>query len=254
MRRASRPATLHPVITAHEPARLRVSARWATTNSTTASTSSTRSLAGANFPFVCANLVQGPASADDPRKDTSIFKPYVILDKTITRRRRQAADDQARLHRLRAAADHDLGSSKPRRQGRRRATSSRPPRPGCAEMQGAGCRSSSSRSAIPASTGGQHGRHVENASLYPRRRSMASTSSSPATSIWCSPAPRISTARQGVDAGKGTLMGKPAVMAGFWGSHLGLIDLLLEKRRRRLVHRLPYLRGPPDLRPRRQAR
>ncbi|HEX2553205.1 MAG TPA: bifunctional 2',3'-cyclic-nucleotide 2'-phosphodiesterase/3'-nucleotidase [Microvirga sp.] len=29
----------------------------------------------------------------------------------------------------------------------------------------------------------------------------------------------------GVDVQKGTLHGKPAVMAGFWGSHLGLIDL-----------------------------
>lgn len=33
----------------------------------------------------------------------------------------------------------------------------------------------------------------------------------------------------GVDAEKGTLFGKPAVMAGFWGSHLGLVDLLLER-------------------------
>lgn len=32
----------------------------------------------------------------------------------------------------------------------------------------------------------------------------------------------------GVDIEKGTLNGKPAVMAGFWGSHMGLIDLLLE--------------------------
>ncbi|MBD3679809.1 MAG: bifunctional 2',3'-cyclic-nucleotide 2'-phosphodiesterase/3'-nucleotidase [Rhodobacteraceae bacterium] len=35
--------------------------------------------------------------------------------------------------------------------------------------------------------------------------------------------------RQGVDPENGTLHGKPAVMAGFWGSHLGVIDLLLEK-------------------------
>ncbi|MXQ11322.1 bifunctional 2',3'-cyclic-nucleotide 2'-phosphodiesterase/3'-nucleotidase [Microvirga makkahensis] len=34
---------------------------------------------------------------------------------------------------------------------------------------------------------------------------------------------------EGVDARKGTLHGKPAVMAGFWGSHLGLIDLDLVK-------------------------
>jgi 2',3'-cyclic-nucleotide 2'-phosphodiesterase/3'-nucleotidase len=33
----------------------------------------------------------------------------------------------------------------------------------------------------------------------------------------------------GVDLEKGTLNGKPAVMAGFWGSHMGLIDLLLER-------------------------
>ena len=32
-----------------------------------------------------------------------------------------------------------------------------------------------------------------------------------------------------VDPEKGTLHGKPAVMGGFWGSHLGLIDLMLER-------------------------
>ncbi|KQW77266.1 2', 3'-cyclic nucleotide 2'-phosphodiesterase [Devosia sp. Root413D1] len=34
---------------------------------------------------------------------------------------------------------------------------------------------------------------------------------------------------EGADLTAGTLAGKPAVMAGFWGSHMGLIDLLLEK-------------------------
>jgi len=34
---------------------------------------------------------------------------------------------------------------------------------------------------------------------------------------------------EGVDARRGTLHGKPAVMPGFWGSHLGVIDLDLEK-------------------------
>lgn len=34
---------------------------------------------------------------------------------------------------------------------------------------------------------------------------------------------------QGVDVAAGTLSGKPAVMAGSWGSHLGVIDLLLEE-------------------------
>ncbi|SEQ04989.1 2',3'-cyclic-nucleotide 2'-phosphodiesterase / 3'-nucleotidase [Devosia sp. YR412] len=34
---------------------------------------------------------------------------------------------------------------------------------------------------------------------------------------------------EGADIEAGTLNGKPAVMAGFWGSHMGLIDLLLEQ-------------------------
>ena len=34
---------------------------------------------------------------------------------------------------------------------------------------------------------------------------------------------------EGVDVAAGTLSGKPAVMPGFWGSHMGLIDLLLEQ-------------------------
>lgn len=34
---------------------------------------------------------------------------------------------------------------------------------------------------------------------------------------------------EGVDIAAGTLNGKPAVMPGFWGSHMGLIDLLLEQ-------------------------
>jgi 2',3'-cyclic-nucleotide 2'-phosphodiesterase/3'-nucleotidase len=34
---------------------------------------------------------------------------------------------------------------------------------------------------------------------------------------------------EGLDRETGTLLGKPAVMAGFWGSHMGLIDLMLER-------------------------
>ena len=34
---------------------------------------------------------------------------------------------------------------------------------------------------------------------------------------------------EGVDNAAGTIGGKPGVMAGFWGSHMGLVDLLLER-------------------------
>jgi 2',3'-cyclic-nucleotide 2'-phosphodiesterase/3'-nucleotidase len=36
-------------------------------------------------------------------------------------------------------------------------------------------------------------------------------------------------AGEGLDPGTGAVQGKPMAMAGFWGSHMGLIDLLLER-------------------------
>ena len=39
-------------------------------------------LAGANFPFVCANLTKGQLAAD-ATKDELFLKPYIILDKTV---------------------------------------------------------------------------------------------------------------------------------------------------------------------------
>ncbi len=35
--------------------------------------------------------------------------------------------------------------------------------------------------------------------------------------------------REGLDNAAGTISGKPGVMGGFWGSHMGLIDLMLER-------------------------
>ena len=42
-----------------------------------------KALAGANFPFVCANLAMGDALAADPTKDKTLIKPYEILEKKI---------------------------------------------------------------------------------------------------------------------------------------------------------------------------
>jgi hypothetical protein len=39
-------------------------------------------LAGANFPFVCANLTKGQL-ASDPKQDELFFKPYIIVEKMI---------------------------------------------------------------------------------------------------------------------------------------------------------------------------
>jgi 2',3'-cyclic-nucleotide 2'-phosphodiesterase/3'-nucleotidase len=40
--------------------------------------------AGANFPIVCANLVNGTELAASPRDDKLYAKPYVIMNKTVT--------------------------------------------------------------------------------------------------------------------------------------------------------------------------
>jgi len=42
------------------------------------------------------------------------------------------------------------------------------------------------------------------------------------------PGPKYS-GLDGIDPKKGTLQGKPAAMGGFWGSNLGIIDLMLER-------------------------
>ena len=54
----------------------------------------------------------------------------------------------------------------------------------------------------------------------------------------------------GVDIAAGTIGGKPGVMAGFWGSHMGLVDLLLGARRELVADRLGRGRGASDLPPR----
>ena len=73
-------------------------------------------LAGANFPFVCANLIRGTELAANPRDDKLYLKPYRHPRQEDQGRRRRRAADQDRHHRLRAAADHDLGRQEPRRQ------------------------------------------------------------------------------------------------------------------------------------------
>ncbi len=70
-------------------------------------------IAGANFPFVCANLIRGTELASNPRDDKLYLKPYVILDQEDKGRIGRRASDQDRRDRLRAAADHDLGRQEP---------------------------------------------------------------------------------------------------------------------------------------------
>ncbi len=125
----------------------------------------------------------------------------------------------------------------------RPATSSPPPRPGCRR-----CRrqapTSSSPCRIPASATAEPSEGMENASVPARRhRRHRRCDDRPRP-------PRLPLAHlrsfAAVDAAKGTIHGKPAVMGGFWGSHLGVIDLLLERDGNEWRVRLDHFRGAAD--------
>jgi 2',3'-cyclic-nucleotide 2'-phosphodiesterase/3'-nucleotidase len=182
-------------------------------------------LAGADFPFVCANLIRGTRLADDPRADRLYLDPYVILD-------RQVRDGAGASHPLRVGVigfvppqimvwdSKNLAGKVATRDIVEAAKAWVP------EMKAAGADIvvALSHSGIE----GRESRMMENASLF-----LAGVDGIDA----------IFTGHQHlvfpggadfddiahVDADKGTLMGKPAVMAGFWGSHIGVIDLFLER-------------------------
>ena len=182
-------------------------------------------LAGANFPFVCANLARGTRLADDPRADDLYLKPYVILDRTVR-------DGAGASHPLRVGVigfvppqimvwdSKNLSGEVVTRDIVEAAKAWIP------EMKAAGA-----DIIVALSHSGINGREapmMENASLF-----LAGVEGIDA----------IFTGHQhlvfpggtdfdgiaDVDVNKGTLRGKPAVMAGFWGSHVGVIDLFLER-------------------------
>lgn len=175
-----------------------------------------RALAGANFPFVCANLERADGAAWLP--------PIQVLDRTVV-------DEDGRSHAMRIGV---IGFTPPQimtwdrtnLEGRLR----------CGDIVAAARRlvpqlraqcdvvvalSHSGISSAPA-LGGD-----ENASLY-----LAGVPGIDAIFTGHShrvfPGPDYTTAN-GIDAERGTLHGIPATMPGFWGSHLGIIDLSLAR-------------------------
>jgi 2',3'-cyclic-nucleotide 2'-phosphodiesterase/3'-nucleotidase len=181
-------------------------------------------LAGANFPFVSANLVRGTALAANPRDDALYLRPYVIVDRTLV-------DGRGNGYPIRIGvigflppqimiwdSKHLEGNVATRDiVGTARAW--------VPEMREAGA-----DIVVALAHSGIDPDRVdlmENAALF-----LAEVEGLDV----------VLTGHQhlvfpgealaglgGVNASKGTLLGKPAVQAGFWGSHLGLVDLLLER-------------------------
>ncbi|OOG67240.1 2',3'-cyclic-nucleotide 2'-phosphodiesterase [Sinorhizobium sp. A49] len=181
-------------------------------------------LNGANFPLVCANLTKG-ALAADARQDQLFLKPYVILD-------RKVKDGTGAEHAIRVGligfvppqimswdAKHLEGKANAR--DIVKAAQAWVPQ---MREEGADIVIALSHSGI-----GQqdYAENLENASVP-----LAAVDGIDAIVTGHShldfPGPKFDKIA-GVDNAKGLISGKPGVMGGFWGSHLGLIDLLIER-------------------------
>ncbi len=183
-----------------------------------------KTVAGADFPVVCANVARGDLGAT-PQDDTLLMKPYVILDRVVT-------DGAGQEHSIKVGligacppqimnwdARHLDGNVSVR--GIVDAVAAFVP-----EMKEAGADVIVALSHSGISTESQS-EMMENASLY-----LAGIDGIDAIVTGhhhlAFPGGGYQ-ASEGLDPETGALMGKPSVMAGFWGSHLGLIDLMLEK-------------------------
>ncbi len=180
-------------------------------------------LAGANFPFVSANLVRGELAAD-PAADDTYIEPYRIVEKTIV-------DGSGAEHTIRIGfigflppqimtwdATHLTGKVSTR--DIVETAQALVPK---MKAEGAELIIALSHSGIAP----DQGPGAENASLQ-----LAAVEGIDVVLTGHQhlvfPGPDFAEV-EGADTEAGTLAGKPAVMAGFWGSHMGLIDLLLNR-------------------------
>ncbi|RUM25127.1 bifunctional 2',3'-cyclic-nucleotide 2'-phosphodiesterase/3'-nucleotidase [Rhizobium vallis] len=182
-------------------------------------------LSGANFPFVCANLTKGQL-ASDPKQDDLFFKPYVIVEKQI--KDGAGKESPVKIGFIGFVPPQimlwDIKNLEGKAQTRDIVEAAKAWVPAMKEA-GADIVIALSHSGID---GGAPSEKMENASLH-----LAAVDGIDAIFTGHQhlvfPGPKSWDGIANADPVKGTLHGKPAVMAGFWGSHLGLIDLLLEK-------------------------
>ncbi len=182
-------------------------------------------LGGANFALVCANLTKGQL-ASDPKNDELFFKPYIIVEKMI----KDGAGNESpvKIGFIGFVPPQimlwDIKNLEGKAQTRDIVEAAKAWVPAMKEA-GADIVIALSHSGIDGSAPTDK---MENASLH-----LAAVDGIDAIFTGHQhlvfPGPKTWDGIQNADPVKGTLHGKPAVMAGFWGSHLGLIDLLLEK-------------------------
>lgn len=182
-----------------------------------------KSVAGADFPIISANIATEMGAA--PRNDKTLLKPYVILHKTL---KDGAGNDQPiKVGLIGFVPPQIINWDRRHLEGnimtRDIVATARAYVP---EMKEAGCDIiiALSHSGIAASRTDEG---LENASLQLAMVDGIDAIMSGHQHL-VFPGPKFEDI-DGVDTAKGTLHGKPAAMGGFWGSHLGVIDLMLER-------------------------
>ncbi len=182
-----------------------------------------KSLTGPKFPIVSANVIKKQGAS--PRQDQLLLKPYVILDREIT-------DGAGEKHNIRIGLigfvppqimqwdRHNLEGNVTTRDIVSTAAAWVPE----IKEKGADLIIALSHSGIGAA---DHVDGAENASIpLGRIEGIDAILTGHAHLVF--PSPTFKDYAD-VDVAKGTIGGKPAVMGGFWGSHMGLIDLMLER-------------------------
>ena len=183
----------------------------------------TKTLFGANFPVVCANVSLDLGSA--PGKGKTLLKPYVILDRTVT-------DGAGTVHPIRIGLigfvppqimNWDRKHLEGKVQTHDIVAAAKAYLPEMRE-KGADLIIALSHSGIGEA---DHIEGQENASI-PLAAVEGIDAILTGHSHLVFPGPTYAET-PGVDVAAGTIMGKPGVMGGFWGSHMGLIDLMLQR-------------------------
>ncbi len=183
-----------------------------------------KAIAGANFPVVSANVVKGTLGAG-PRDDKTLVKPYVILDKKV--KDGTGAEHAIRIGLIGFVPPQIMNWDKRHLEGNVNtrdivATA----KAWVPEMKEAGADIiiALSHSGIGSA---KYDEGMENASV-PLAEVEGIDALMTGHSHLVFPGSKYKDFA-GLDAEKGTIHGKPACMGGFWGSHLGVIDLMLEK-------------------------
>jgi len=180
-----------------------------------------KSMAGADFPVVLSNvaLEQGAGVRDDK----TLFKPYVILDRTVTDG--AGSDLPIRVGIIGFTPPQIMNWDRRHLEGNVQVRDI----VATAEAWVPEMREAGADIVIALSHSGigedAHSDGMENASVP-----LAAVDGIDAimTGHHHLTFPGSYDATDAVDPAAGTLHGKPATMGGFWGSHLGLIDLMLE--------------------------